>query len=199
MEYFRSHRHTVNKSRSASIVVGYVNTSEVGVVLGFLFAFCTCVSLNFNSELFLAPYLYVCIVSLRSPRISRIRKRKLLSRILFLLMNDTYDFKSCVALHVRIANRLVTDSCCRGGIVHIRGGCSRALFVRRRRSKALWRFRVSTSNSPSGRSWQHTNTHTRHIYHTCAQQGIRVCGVDHFEPRKRQYSNPKLSLLRVSI
>ena len=64
MEYFRSHRHTVNKSRSASIVVGYVNTSEVGVVLGFLFAFCTCVSLNFNSELFLAPYLYVCIVSL---------------------------------------------------------------------------------------------------------------------------------------
>ena len=65
MEYFRSHRHTVNKSRSASIVVGYVNTSEVGVVLGFLFAFCTCVSLNFNSELFLVPYLYVCIVSLR--------------------------------------------------------------------------------------------------------------------------------------
>ena len=61
MEYFRSHRHTVNKSRSASIVVGYVNTSEVGVVLGFLFAFCMCVSLNFNSELFLVPYLCVFI------------------------------------------------------------------------------------------------------------------------------------------
>jgi hypothetical protein len=35
------------------------------VMTGFLFAFCTCVSLNFNSELFLVPYLYVCIVSLR--------------------------------------------------------------------------------------------------------------------------------------
>ena len=28
---------------------------------GFLFAFCMCVSLNFNSELFLVPYLYVFI------------------------------------------------------------------------------------------------------------------------------------------
>jgi hypothetical protein len=33
---------------------------------GFLFAFCMCVSLDFNSELFLAPYLYV-FVSLRIP------------------------------------------------------------------------------------------------------------------------------------
>ena len=64
MEYFRSHRHTVNKSRLASIVVGYVNTSEVGVVLGFLFAFCTCVSLNFNSELFLVPYVFICLSAL---------------------------------------------------------------------------------------------------------------------------------------
>ena len=65
MEYFRSHRHTVNKSRSASIVVGYVNTSEVGVVLGFLFAFCTCVSLNFNSKLFLyhiSMYVFVSLL-----------------------------------------------------------------------------------------------------------------------------------------
>ena len=158
---------------------------------GFLFAFCMCVSLDFNSELFLAPYLYVCIVSLRSPRISRIRKRKLLSRILFLLMNDTYDFKSCVALHVRIANRLVTDSCCRGGIVHIRGGCSRALFVRPQSPKALWRFRASTSNSLSGRSRPHAHTRMLQIYHTCAQQDIRVCGGDHHKPQKRQYENPK--------
>ena len=158
---------------------------------GFLFAFCMCVSLNFNSELFLAPYLYVCIVSLRSPRISRIRKRKLLSRILFLLMNDTCDFKSCVALHVRIANRLVTDSCCRGGIVDTRGGCSRALFVPPKSPTALWRFRASTSNSPSGLSRLHTNTHMRQIYHTYAQQGIRVCGVDPFQPPKWQSKNPK--------
>ena len=70
----------------------------------------------------------LCVYS----RISRVRKRKLflLSRILFLLMNDTYDFKSCVALHVRIANRLVTDSRCRGGIAHSRGGFSRALLER---------------------------------------------------------------------
>ena len=100
----------------------------------------------------------------------------------FLLMNDTYDFKSCVALHVRIANQLVMDSCCRGGIVHIRGGCSRALIVRRPRPKALWRFRASTSNSPSGRSRLHTHTPIRYIYHTYAQQDIRVCEDDHFKP-----------------
>ena len=97
----------------------------------------------------------------------------------FLLMNDTYDFKSCVALHVRIANQTVTDSYCRGGIVHIRGGCSCALFVRPQSPKALWRFRVSTSNSPSGRPWLHTNTHIRQIDHTYAQQDIRVCEDDH--------------------
>ena len=38
-------------------------------------------------------------------------------------------------------------------------GCSRALFVRPESPKALWRFRASTSNSLSGRSWlQHTHT-----------------------------------------
>ena len=35
------------------------------MMTGFLFAFFMYVSLNFNSELFLVPYLYVCIVSLR--------------------------------------------------------------------------------------------------------------------------------------
>ena len=53
----------------------------------------------------------------------------------------------CAVFHLRIANRMVKDSYCRGGIVHIRVGCSRALFVRRESPKALWRFRVSTSNS----------------------------------------------------
>ena len=37
------------------------------MMTGFLFAFCTCVSLNFNSELFLVPYLCIC---LSAPRIS---------------------------------------------------------------------------------------------------------------------------------
>ena len=62
-------------------------------------------------------------------------------------------------LHLRIANRVGEGSCCRGGIVHIRGGCSCALLVRRPRPKALWRFRVSISNSPSGRTLPHTDTH----------------------------------------
>ena len=110
------------------------------------------------------------------------------------------DFMECVTLHVRIANHVVEDSCCRGGIVNSRGGCSRALLVRPVSSKALWRFRASTSNSLNGRSWQHTNTPVRYIYHTYAQQDIRVCEDDHLQPPMRQFSNPKaLWLLRVSI
>ena len=35
--------------------------------------------------------------------------------------------------------------------------------VRPNRPTALWRFRVSTSNSLSGRSWLHAHTHLRHI------------------------------------
>ena len=97
------------------------------MMTGFLFAFCTCVSLNFNSELFLVPYLCIYL-SLCFIRVFRAFENGRSSSYYFLLMNDTYDFKhtSCVALHVRIANRLVTDSCCRGGIVDTRGGCSRA-------------------------------------------------------------------------
>ena len=56
-----------------------------------------------------------------------------------------------VTLRVRIANWTGEDSRCRGGIVHIRGGCSCVRGIRRPRPKALWRFRASTSNSPSGR------------------------------------------------
>ena len=65
-----------------------------------------------------------------------------------------------VTLHLRIANQMGEDSRCREGIVHSRGGCSRARSVWRQSPKALWRFRVSTSNSPSGRTRPHTNTHT---------------------------------------
>ena len=80
---------------------------------GFLFAFFMCVSLDFNSKLFLAPYLYV----LRSPRISRVRKRKLFSFYSF-FVDDDDDSNSCVALRVRIANLLVMGRYCREGIVH---------------------------------------------------------------------------------
>ena len=109
-------------------------------------------------------------------------------------------FMRCVTLRVLIANRMVTDSSCRGGIVNIRDVCSCALSKAPQSSKALWRFRVSTSNSLNGHSWPPTNTQIREIYRTYAQQDIQVYEDDHFEPPKRQYPNPKaLSLLRVSI
>ena len=60
--------------------------------------------------------------------------------------DDDDDSNSCVTLHVRIANHMVMDSCYRGGIVHIRFGCSCALLVRPYSPTALWRFRASTSN-----------------------------------------------------
>ena len=82
-------------------------------------------------------------------------------------------------LHLRIANEVVMDSCCRGGIVNTRYVCSRALLVRPESPTAPWRFRASTSNSLSGRSWPHFHTPIRHIHHTYAQQDIRVCGDDH--------------------
>jgi hypothetical protein len=72
--------------------------------------------------------------------------------------------------------------------------------IRRPRPKALWRFRVSTSNSPSGRTWQHAYTQVRYIYQTYARQDIRVCEDDHFKPPMRQFLDSKaLCLLRVSI
>ena len=105
-----------------------------------------------------------------------------------------------VTPRARIANHLVKGSRCRGGIVNIRVGFSRARSVPPKSSTALWRFRVSTSNSPSGRSRLHSNTKIRYIDHTYAQQDIRVCEDDHFQQPKLQYSNPKaLWLLRVSI
>ena len=95
-----------------------------------------------------------------------------------------------VTLRVRITKRVGECSYCRGGIVNTRGGCSRALFVRRPRPKALWRFRASTSNSPSGRTRLHFHTQIRYIYHTYAQQDIRVCEDDLLKPPLRQLPNP---------
>ena len=51
------------------------------------------------------------------------------------------------AVHLRTTSLLVMDSCCRGGIVHSRFGCSCARIERPESPKALWRFRASTSNS----------------------------------------------------
>ena len=114
--------------------------------------------------------------------------------------------RECVAIsrRARIANLVGEDSCCREGIVNIRVDFSRERLVWPQSSKALWRFRASTSNSPSGRSRLPTYTHKkvrlRHIHQIYVQQDIRVYEDDHFQPPKRQYPNPKaLSPLRVSI
>jgi hypothetical protein len=75
--------------------------------------------------------------------------------------DDDDDSNSCITLHVRIANQMVMGSCCRGGIVHIRFGCSCERGIRSNSPTALWRFRASTSNSLSGRFRLHMHTHLR--------------------------------------
>ena len=91
------------------------------------------------------------------------------------------DFMECVTLHVRIANHVVEDSCCRGGIVNSRGGCSCELLVRPNRSQGA--LAVSCKYFKQSKwpySAAQTNTHHRHIYQTYAQQDIRVYEGDHF-------------------
>ena len=100
-------------------------------------------------------------------------------------------FMRCVKFRLRIANCVEEGSYCRGGIVNTRGGCSSERLARPQSSKALWRFRASTSNSLSGRTRLHSNTPIRYIDQTYAQKGIRVCEDDPFEPPMRQSKNPK--------
>ena len=103
------------------------------------------------------------------------------------------------ALRLCTTNQVGEDSYCRGGILNIRFGCCCVRISRRPRPTALWRFRASTSNSPSGLSWLHSYTPIRQIEQIYAQQDIQVCEDDH-KPQKLQYENLKsLSLLRVSI
>ena len=111
-----------------------------------------------------------------------------LSLYFYLFLSSTYLSNpyirvSNIKFLVRIANQMGEDSRCREGMVHSRVGFSRAHSVRRdararsvRREspKALWRFRVSTANSPSGRTWLHPYTLLRHIDHTYVQQDIQV-------------------------
>ena len=107
---------------------------------------------------------------------------------------------SRITFRLRIANKMAMDSCCRGGIVNIRFGFPRARSIRPESSTALWRFRASTSNSPSGLLWLPIHTHLRYVDQIYAQQDIRVCEDDHFQSPNRQLSNPKaLCLIRVSI
>ena len=147
---------------------------------GLLFAFSA--SLSIIVRVFLSQRLFLSL----SLSLSLSHSVITLSFILIPILIPRY-----VTLHLRIANHLVMDSCCRGGIVNIRSGCSRALFVPPKSPKAIWRFRASTSNSLSDLFRPHDNTPLRYIYQTYAQQDIRVCGDDHFQPQNRQLPNPK--------
>ena len=152
---------------------------------GFLFAFCMCVSLDFNSELFLVPYGVgedsCCELCARA----RYKSLYIIQRSL-ILISLILNGLARGALRSRTTSLLGEDSYCRGSIVHIRNVCSRALVVRPKSPKALWRFRASTSNSLSDLFRPPTDTHMRYIYQTYAQQDIRVCGDDHFQPPKLQ-------------
>ena len=120
---------------------------------------------------------------------SRSRVRAVRGAILLLLLPNRRTRR--ITFRLRIANRAGEDSCCRGGIVNTRFGRSRALFVRPNSFTALWRFRASTSNILIDRYMPHAYTPIRQIHQIYAQQDIRVCGDDHFEPPKRQFLNPK--------
>jgi len=180
---------------SFAVVISLVVPKFRLMVLCFLYIFKSI----YDARIYLQPLKYLqAFVSLcfykTSIRVKVITLFLILILILIPILNIT--------LRPRIANRVGEDSYCRGGIVNTRRGRSRALFVRPEIPKALWRFRASTSNSLRGLMWPHTHTQVRirDIDHIYAQQDIRVCGDDHFEPPLRQFSNPKaLCLLRVSI
>ena len=99
-----------------------------------------------------------------------------------------------VTLHPRTANQVGEDSRCRGGIVHIRVGCSRALLVRRHCSTALWRFRVSTSNSPNGRSRPHSYTQLRYIIILTLNKIFEYVEMTIFSRPMRQFSESQGAL-----
>ena len=93
------------------------------------------VSLYFNSILFCTCYLYyVCLSALRFffSRLNLVSSRHSSNIcVFFLLIDNDVDSNMCITFHLRIANRMVTDSRCREGIVNILGGCSHALQVER--------------------------------------------------------------------
>ena len=60
-----------------------------------------------------------------------------LSLSLFVCKSDYIITLVCLVFHARTTNLVVKDSRCRGGIVNILGGCSRALTIRWLHPKAL--------------------------------------------------------------
>ena len=121
------------------------------MMTGFLFAFCMCVSLDFNSELFLAPYLCICLSAPRIPIdglfffLARARGPELLVDY-----SESYNVPLSYRQPSGNGQLLSRRYCTHSGWLF---SCA----TRTAHSpKALWRFRASTSNSPSGRSRPHT-------------------------------------------
>ena len=79
--------------------------------------------------------------NVKNARFSRFRIHVVVQALGF--MSASVLLPSRITFLLRIANRMVGDSRCRGGTVHSRVGCSCARSVPPESSKALWRFRVS--------------------------------------------------------
>jgi len=97
----------------------------------------------------------------------------------------------CITCRARIASLPAKDSCCRGDIVNIPSGSSRARIVQPKNPTALWRFRASTSSSLSDHVWLHYNTERSLWIHNHSQQDIRGYGDYRFQLRLWQCANPK--------
>ena len=63
--------------------------------------------------------------------------RKIVMNVFSLFSLLTIFSAMCIVFHLCKTKQMVMDSCCRGGIVHTRCGCSCALLVRPYSPKAL--------------------------------------------------------------
>ena len=177
-------------SRCNRVLLGFEESIDRSKIM------CACVRGNVRDELKCEEG-SVFSKNVKKARFSRFRVCVVVQALRFMSASVLLPYITSL---LRKTNRVGEDSCCRGGIVHIPFGFYCALLVRLPRPTALWRFRVSTSNSPSGQTRLHAHTPIRYIYQTYARQDIRVCEDDHLKPPIGQLANPKaLSLLRVSI
>ena len=168
---------SITETSILSVLLGGIveNAFEENVLLrdGFSLSRCNRVFLGFDESIDRSK-IFVCVCewkcerrvsyeevsvfskNVKNARFSRFRIYVVLQALGF--MSASVILPSRITFLLRTANRVGEDSYCRGGIVHTRFGCSRALFVPPESPTALWQFRVSTSNSPSGRLWPQTNT-----------------------------------------
>ena len=143
---------------------------------GFLFAFCTCVSLDFNSELFLVPYLCICLSAPRIPidGLFFFLARACGPELLVDYSESSYNVPPSYRQPYGNGQSLSRRYCTHSGW----------LFSCATRTARKFHGALAVSCKYFKQSkWPYlaaTNTHIRHIHHTHAQQDIRVCGDDHF-------------------